>query len=168
MDFHQSASERFAEQIFKYIIKEFNGKTINSDDCNTEIMMKNLPENFDDFDLEDCLEEPPQLLNIDIKSGDGTMNSNAEIFKDNIASPKPNKEKKPKKQKEAHSTSENNDKPERKKNPWIEFRKDPANQESITQKSNEINEETGKKNGKVLGAKLIWKSLTADEQSKWK
>ena len=167
MDFHQSASERFAEQIFKYIIKEFDGKTINSDDCNIEIMMKNLPENFDDFDLEDCLQEPAQLLNIDIKSG-GTMNSDAEIFTDNIPSPKPKKEKKPKKQKETSSDSENNDKPERKKNPWIEFRKDPENHDSIIEKSNEINEETGKKNGKVMGAKLIWKSLTDDEQSKWK
>jgi len=164
MDFHQSASERFAEQIFKYIIKEFDGKTINSDDCNIEIMMKNLPENFDDFDLEDCLEEPVQLLNI--KSA-GTMNSDAEIFTDNIASPKSNQGKTPKNQKETSSNSETV-KPQRKKNPWIEFRKDPKNQDSIIEKSNEINEETGKKNGKVMGAKLIWKSLTDVEQSEWK
>ena len=49
MDFHQTASERFAEQVFKYIIKEFNGKTINTDDCNLDLMIKNLPEDFDDF-----------------------------------------------------------------------------------------------------------------------
>ena len=57
MDFHQSASERFAEQVFKYIVKEFNGKTINSDDCNLELMIQNLPQDFDDFDLEEELEK---------------------------------------------------------------------------------------------------------------
>jgi len=55
MDFHQSASERFAEQVFKYIINKFDGKTINTDDCNLELMIKNLPDGFDDFDLEECL-----------------------------------------------------------------------------------------------------------------
>ena len=59
MDFHQSASERFAEQVFKYIIREFDGKTINSDDCNLDLMIKNLPSGFDDFDLEECL---PQVV----------------------------------------------------------------------------------------------------------
>jgi len=166
MDFHQSASERFAEQIFKYIIKEFDGKTINSDDCNIEIMMKNLPENFDDFDLEDCLEEPPQLLNIDIKSG-GTMNSDAEIFTDNISSPKPKKEKKPKKQKGAETVN-TGEKPKRKPNPYTNYRSHPDNQDAIIEKSNEINEETGQPFKKVKAAASLWAQLSKEEKSKWK
>ena len=166
MDFHQSASERFAEQIFKYIIKEFNGKTINSDDCNIEIMMKNLPENFDDFDLEDCLEDN-QLPNIN--SNDENINTDVEIFKDNITPPKPKKEKKSKKEKEVPSNSENNeDKPKRKPNPYINFKKHSDNQDAIIEKSNEINEETGKRYGKVKAAGKLWKQLSAEEQLKWK
>ena len=36
------------------------------------------------------------------------------------------------------------------------------------EKSNEINEETGKKYGKVKAAGILWGALSEEEQSKWK
>ena len=177
MDFHQSASERFAEQVFKYIIKEFDGKTINSDDCNLDLMIKNLPEGFDDFDLEECL---PQVVE---GENNGVINTNEhtevsdsepapEVFQDNIESPKKKKNKKDKKKdkknKKNKESEDNSDKPKRKPNAFIVFRTDPANLDAIIEKANEINEETGKKYGKVKAASILWKAMTEEEQTKWK
>jgi len=175
MDFHQSASERFAEQVFKYIIKEFGGKTINTDDCNLDLMIKNLPEGFDDFDLEECLPQVVEENNEENSSENTNININEdepEVFQDNIESPKKNKKKKDKKKdkknKKNKESEDNSDKPKRKPNAFIVFRTDPANLDAIIEKSNEINEETGKKNGKVKAAGILWKALTEEEQSKWK
>jgi hypothetical protein len=177
MDFHQSASERFAEQVFKYIIKEFDGKTINSDDCNIDLMIKNLPEGFDDFDLEECL---PQVVegenNGVINTTEHTEVSDSEpapeVFQDNIESPKKKKNKKDKKKdkknKKNKESEDNSDKPKRKPNAFIVFRTDPANLDAIIEKANEINEETGKKYGKVKAASILWKAMTEEEQTKWK
>jgi len=175
MDFHQSASERFAEQVFKYIIREFDGKTINSEECNIDLMIKNLPEGFDDFDLEECLPQVVEENNEENSSENTNININEdepEVFQDNIESPKKNKKKKDKKKdkknKKNKESEDNSDKPKRKPNAFIVFRTDPANLDAIIEKSNEINEETGKKNGKVKAAGILWKALTEEEQSKWK
>jgi len=181
MDFHQSASERFAEQVFKYIAKEFDGKTINSVDCNLELMIQNLPQDFDDFDLEECLDNSPVTTIVepdnDIESINDNNNneSEPEIFQDNIDS-SPKKVKKDKKNKKDKKKKSDNDesvdtenKPKRKPNAFINFRKDPDNLDAIIEKSEEIDEETGKKLGnKVKAASILWKSLSAEEQSKWK
>jgi outer membrane biosynthesis protein TonB len=177
MDFHQSASERFAEQVFKYIIKEFDGKTINSDDCNIDLMIKNLPEGFDDFDLEECLPQvEEQENNEEINTTEHTEVSDSEpapeVFQDNIESPKKKKNKKDKKKdkknKKNKESEDNSDKPKRKPNAFIVFRTDPANLDAIIEKANEINEETGKKYGKVKAASILWKAMTEEEQTKWK
>ena len=181
MDFHQSASERFAEQVFKYIIKEFDGKTINTEECNLDLMIKNLPEGFDDFDLEECLpqvEEDNININNNINHEDNNIENNTEepeVFQDNIESPKKDKKKKKKdkkkdkmKNKKNNESSDNSDKPKRKPNAFIVFRTDPANLDAIIEKANEINEETGKKYGKVKGASILWGALSEEEQSKWK
>ena len=169
MDFHQSASERFAEQVFKYIIKEFGGKTINTDDCNLDLMIKNLPEGFDDFDLAECLINHNEDQE-DIENNGENNKDEPEVFQDNIKSPKKNKKKKDKKKKEKKNkeSEDNSDKPKRKPNAFIVFRTDPANLDAIIEKSNEINEETGKKLGKVKAAGILWKNLSEEEQSKWK
>ena len=169
MDFHQSASERFAEQVFKYIIKEFDGKTINTEECNLDLMIKNLPEGFDDFDLEECLINHNEDQE-DIENNGENNKDEPEVFQDNIKSPKKNKKKKDKKKKEKKNkeSEDNSDKPKRKPNAFIVFRTDPANLDAIIEKSNEINEETGKKYGKVKAAGILWKGLTEEEQAKWK
>ena len=176
MDFHQSASERFAEQVFKYIVKEFNGKTINSNDCNLELMIQNLPQDFDDFDLEECLVNSP-IANVvesnnDIESINDNNESEPEIFQDNIDS-SPKKVKKDKKNKKDKKKKSDNDestenKPKRKPNAFINFRTSSKNLDAIIEKSEEIDEETGKKLGKVKAAGILWKSLSEEEQSKWK
>tara|TARA_B100001027_G_C16244181_1_gene320948 strand:+ start:853 stop:1416 length:564 start_codon:yes stop_codon:yes gene_type:complete len=187
MDFHQSASERFAEQVFKYIVKEFDGKTINSDDCNLELMLQNLPQDFDDFDLEECLDNSPvttvvepdnDIVSVNDNNNNNNNNNNdelePEIFQDNIDS-SPKKVKKDKKnKKDKKKKSENNEsndtenKPKRKPNAFINFRTSSKNLDAIIKKSEEINEETGKKLGKVKAAGILWKNLSEEEQSKWK
>ena len=178
MDFHQSASERFAEQVFKYIVKEFNGKTINSNDCNLELMIQNLPQDFDDFDLEECLDNSPVTTvvepdnNIESINDNNINESEPEIFQDNIDS-SPKKVKKDKKNKKDKKKKSDNDestenKPKRKPNAFINFRTSSKNLDAIIEKSEEIDEETGKKLGKVKAAGILWKSLSEEEQSKWK
>jgi len=188
MDFHQSASERFAEQVFKYIVKEFDGKTINSNDCNLELMLQNLPQDFDDFDLEECLDSSPiatvvepdnniESVNDDNESvkNDNNNESEPEIFQDNIdASPKKvkkdkkNKKDKKKKKSDNDESTDTEIKPKRKPNAFINYRTAPENKDAIIEKSEEIDEETGKKLGKVKAAGILWKSLSEEEQSKWK
>jgi len=170
MDFHQSASERFAEQVFMYIINKFDGKTINTEECNLDLMIKNLPEGFDDFDLEECLPQAEEVqTNIEENPSENiNINENEpEVFQDNIESPKKDKKNKKKKDKKK-KTEDNSDKPKRKPNAFIVFRTDPANLDAIIEKSNEINEETGKKYGKVKGASILWGALSEEEQAKWK
>ena len=179
MDFHQSASERFAEQVFKYIINQFDGKTINTEECNLDLMIKNLPEGFDDFDLEECLPQVEEIENNELnnmteqseETNNNNNNNEPEVFQDNIESPKKKKNKKKKdkkKDKKNNESSDNSDKPKRKPNAFIVFRTDPANLDAIIEKSNEINEETGKKYGKVKAAGILWSALSEEEQSKWK
>jgi len=160
MDFHQSASERFAELVFKYIINQFDGKTINTEECNLDLMIKNLPEGFDDFDLEECLSPPQEENNVE-----NTNEGEPEVFQDNIDSPKKDKKKK---KKEKNKSEPDPNKPKRKPNAFIIFRTDPENQDAIIEKSNETDEETGKKYGKVKAAGILWNALSEEEKSKWK
>ena len=168
MDFHQSASERFAEQVFKYIIREFDGKTINSDDCNLDLMIKNLPSGFDDFDLEECLPQVVEQENNNENNEENTSADDPEVFQDNIESPKKDKKKKKKKKETKQPSEEDPDKPKRKPNAYFNFKTDPENQDAIIAKSNETDEESGKKYGKVKAAGFLWKALTDEEKSKWK
>jgi len=78
MDFHQSASERFAEKLFEFVIKEFDGKIINSDDCNLELLMKKLPR-----DLDEDIELIDHIQNNNIVENDDVENE-PEVFQDNI------------------------------------------------------------------------------------
>ena len=166
MDFHQSASERFAEQVFKYIVKEFDGKTINSDDCNLELMLQNLPQDFDDFDLEECLDNSPIATIVEsdnnIESVNDDNESEPEIFQDNIDS-SPKKVKKDKKNKK-----DKKKKSDKKPNGWQNYRTASENKDAIIEKSEEIDEETGEKLGKVKASGILWRNLSAEEQSKWK
>ena len=172
MDFHQSASERFAEQVFRYIIKEFDGKTINTDNCNLDLMIKNLPEGFDDFDLEECLDNSPITTVVESNNDLESVNNNEsepEIFQDQIDSTQKKKNKKDKKIKKNSDNDESTEnKPKRKPNAFINFRTSSENLDAIIEKSEEINEETGKKLGKVKAAGILWKNLSEEEQSKWK
>lgn len=142
-------------------------------------MIKNLPEGFDDFDLEECL---PQVVE-NVEENNGEINTTEhtevsnnepapEVFQDTIESPKKKKNKKDKKKdkknKKNKESEDNSDKPKRKPNAFIVFRTDPANLDAIIEKSNEINEETGKKFGKVKAASILWGALSEEEQSKWK
>jgi hypothetical protein len=160
MDFHQSASERFAEQVFKYILNNFDGKTINTEECNLDLMIKNLPVGFDDFDLEECLPPPQEEISVE-----NTNEDEPEVFQDNIDSPKKDKKKKKKEKKKSEPDP---NKPKRKPNAFLVFRTDPVNQDAIIEKSNETDEETGKKYGKVKAAGFLWNALSEEEKSKWK
>ena len=167
MEFHQSASERFAEQIFNYVLKQFDGKTINSDDCNLETLMSKLPKNFDeDINIEDFIPDKKSPLDIQ----ESTENTEEpEVFKDNIDSPKPDKKKKKeKKKKEVKSDSDEGDKPKRKPNPFLKFKTSEDNQDAISEKAEEIDEGTGKKIGKVKAAGFLWRELTQEQQDEWK
>ena len=80
MQFHQSAAERFAESIFGFISKEFDGKTVNSDEFNLELFMEKLPKDIDDeIDLADHLTVSP--------TPDSDNHERCEIFQDNILTP---------------------------------------------------------------------------------
>lgn len=171
MEFHQSASERFAEQLFNYVLKEFNGKTINSEDCNLETLMSKLPKNFDDdINIEDFI--PDKKTPADIQeSTENTENAKEpEVFQDNIDSPKSEKKKKKKKEKKKKEvkSDDNVDKPKRKPNPFLKFKTSEDNQEAINQKAEEIDEDTGKKYGKVKAAGFLWRELTQEQQDEWK
>ena len=53
MDFHQTSAERFAEKIYNYISEKFDGMVINSDECNVDLMVKNIPFNINEDDIVD-------------------------------------------------------------------------------------------------------------------
>ena len=87
MDFHQSASERFAEKLFEFVIKEFDGKIINSDDCNLELLMKKLPRDLDeDIELIDHIQnnnivENDSISSILLKNFNYSYNHLSKVFK---------------------------------------------------------------------------------------
>ncbi len=157
MQFHQSAAERFAESIFGFISKEFDGKTINSDEFNLELFMKKLPKGIDDeIDLADHL----------IVSPDPVSEINeSEIFQDNIPSPKKDKKKKKKEKKEKKS-SNSDDQPKKKKplNAYFFFKQQPETIEKMKAYAMEHPDITDKR--KIATA--IWEEVPDEEREEWK
>ena len=158
MEFHQSAAERFAESIFNFVIREFDGKSIGSDECNLEAFMKKLPKDIDD-DI--CLEDhiPTTDLKVEAPNEDGD-----EVFQDTINSPSPKKPKKAKKEKKAKSdTGEDKPKKKRPENAYFYFKRQPEIQEKINDyaEENDVND-------KRKAAKGVWDKLSQEEKEEWK
>ena len=53
MEFHQSCAERFSERLFNHLSKHFDGKVMNSDEFNIDLMIKSVPFNMNDDDIID-------------------------------------------------------------------------------------------------------------------
>ena len=159
MQFHQDTVERIRDEIFKIMIdKNMIREGLTFDD-----LIKDFPqfnENYDDDTSEDEYSEVPQVkeevFNDNIQD-DNTSNTEEPIVK---------KVKKEKKKKEKKEVDPN--KPKKKPNGYIVFKTHPDNQELISQKAEEINEETGKPHGKVKAAGILWKELSEEQQEEWK
>jgi len=159
MQFHQDTIERIRDSIFKIMINKNmvrEGLTFND-------LINDFPtfhENNDDDTSEDEYSEVPEVkeevFNDNIQD-DNTSNTEEPIVK------KIKKEKKKKEKKEVDP-----DKPKKKPNGYIVFKTHPDNQELISQKSEEINEETGKPRGKVKAAGILWKELSEEQKEEWK
>ena len=152
MDFHQTSAERFAEKIYNYIVEKFDGKVINSDECNVELMIKYIPFDINEDDIidtddieisnnnnNDSEEDTP----VEEENDTVTDNNVDELFTDNIiddpSSDKKEKGKKKKKKKDKPAEDNSVKKP-RKPNKCIYFRTHPDNQQLIEVKNQEINE----------------------------
>ena len=194
MEFHQSCAERFSERLFNHLSKHFDGKVMNSDEFNIDLMIKSVPFNMNDDDIidlspinnnnNDDVDTPVINDNQDtpvindnqdtpvINDNQDTpvINDEEELFTDNIIDePVDNKkDKKNKKKKVKKEKVVDPNKPKRKPNAYIMWKTHPDNAESINTKSKEINDETDKPYGKTKAASVIWKSLDKDEQAKWK
>jgi hypothetical protein len=152
MNFHQSAAERFAETLFNYISENFDGKTVNSDECNVELMIKKLPKDFDD-DID--YSNSPTNTDTDTVVIPSPPTNDGELFTDNIKSPEPNK--KP-----------DSDKKKRKPNKCLYFRTHPDNQSSISDKAKEPHpDKPGKDLGKVKAGCILWNELSDNEREEW-
>jgi hypothetical protein len=112
---------------------------------------------------------------------DNSIIAPEELFKDNIPEEPDNKEKgkkgkkgkkekKEKKEKKDKKEKKESDpdKPKKPANCYINWKLHPDNTESINNKAEEINEETGKKYGITRAAGILWKLLSEDEKQKWK
>ena len=160
MQFHQSAAERFAESIFGFISKEFDGKTVNSDEFNLELFMKKLPKDIDDeIDLADHLTVSPT------PDSDNQVND-SEIFQDNIPTPKKDKKKKKKEKKEKKSTPHSDDQPKNKKplNAYFFFKQQPETIKKMEEYSEEHPDITDKR--KI--AKALWDEISEEDREEWK
>jgi hypothetical protein len=156
MQFHQDTVERIRDNIFKIMIDKNmvrEGLTLN--DLIEEFPSFN--DNYDDDTSEDEYSEVPQVK-------EEVFNDN--IQDDNTTKPETKKGKKEKKKKEKKEVDPN--KPKKKPNAYIVFKTHPDNQELISQKAEEINEDTGKPHGKVKAAGILWKELSEEQQEEWK
>ena len=152
MDFHQSAAERFAEAVFNYVSENFDGKVVNSDECNVELMLKNLPKDFDD-DVDH--DSNPDTSIGTVEATEPTSDNGDELFTDNIVSPKPNKKDAP-------------DKKNRKPNKCVYFRTHPDNQPAISEKAQDPHpDKPGKTIGKVKAGCILWNNLSDSEREEW-
>jgi len=161
MQFHQDTVERIRDSIFKIMIEKNmvrEGLTFND-------LINDFPtfhENNDDDTSEDEYSEVPEVkeevFNDNIPD-DNTSNTEEPIVK---------KIKKVKKKKDKEKKEVDPDKPKKKPNGYIVFKTHPDNQELISQKAEEINEETGKPHGKVKAAGFLWKGLSEEQQEEWK
>jgi hypothetical protein len=160
MQYHQSAAERFAESIFGFISKEFDGKTVNSDEFNLELFMKKLPKDIDDeIDLVDHLTVYP-LPDPDNQAND------SEIFQDNIPTPKKDKKDKKKKKSENNESTDTENKPKKKKplNAYFFFKQQPETIEKIETYAGEHPDITDKR--KI--AKALWDDVSEEDREEWK
>jgi hypothetical protein len=160
MQFHQNTVERIRDSIFKIMIDKGmvkEGLTFND-------LIKDFPsfnDNCDDDTSDDEYSDVPQVkeevFNDNIQDDNVTSNTEEPVVK---------KVKKEKKKKEKKEVDPN--KPKKKPNGYIVFKTHPDNQELISQKAEEINEETGKPHGKVKAAGILWKELSEEKQEEWK
>ena len=160
MDFHQTAAERFAERVFKYISKEFDGKVVNSEECNIELMLKHLSKDVDDVDLADI---PATEDEVDTPVDE-------EPFEDSIDSPKAKTKsaKKAKKEKKTKSPDDPEKKKNKKPNPYLYFRMHPDNQGDIETKAQEPHpDKPDKPMGKVKSASVLWNGLSVSDKEEW-
>ena len=184
MDFHQTSAERFAEKIYNYIAEKFDGKVINSDECNVELMIKYMPFDINDDDINDDDTAAIEISNnnnseedtpVEEENDTVTDNNNEdELFTDNIIdTPSLGKKGKKKNKKKGKSVEDNpvEDNPVKKKrkpNKCLYFRTHPDNKQLIEEKNQEINPETGQiYNNKVKSGCVLWNSLSTDEQAVW-
>ena len=189
MDFHQTSAERFAEKIYNYISEKFDGMVINSDECNIDLMVKNIPFNINEDDIVDIddTDDTDDTADIDgtkisnnnndpeedtpVEEGNDTVtdNNEDELFTDNIIDvPSSDKKGKGKKKKKDKSVEDNSVKKLRKPNKCVYFRTHPDNQQLIEEKAQEDNpDKPGKKIGKVKSGCNLWNSLSTAEQEEW-
>jgi len=160
MDFHQSATELFAQRILERVCNTFDGKVINSDECNIDLMLKSIPDNINDNILQDSIpKSPKQIVNKVSVSDDADP-----IFKDNIKTKKVKKDKTPKKsQEDQPSPEEPKPKKKRPENAYFRFKRDPANAQAIADYIAE-NGITDKRKAQ----KGVWDSLSQEEKDTWK
>ena len=173
MDFHQSPIERYAERIFEHLCKEFDGKKINSNECNLNLMKKSFPHDFDEMEYGDPEVSETQLEvfsdNIDEISESIHPETTTSQSSNNVKKIK--KVKKPKEKKEKKEKKENKDKKEKKeKKPKKEgplvgyfYYKDLTENKILIEKFAAENDFTDKR--KAAGA--LWKSLTQEEKDFW-
>jgi len=160
MDFHQSATELFAQRILEHVCNSFDGKTINTDQCNIELMLKSIPENINDNILQDSIpKSPKQVVNKVPISEDPDP-----LFKDNI------KTKKVKKGETVNKSPEGEPEPvepkpkkKRPENAYFRFKRDPSNAQAITDYIAE-NDITDKRKAQ----KGVWDTLSQEEKDVWK
>jgi len=182
MDFHQTSAERFAEKIYNYISEKFDGKVINSDECNVDLMIKYIPFDINEDDIIDT--DDIEISNNDNNDSEEdtpveeenetvTDNNKDELFTDNIiddisSDKKGKKGKKGKKKKKDKPAEDNPVKKPRKPNKCLYFRTHPDNKQLIEEKNQEINPKTGEiYNNKVKSGCALWNSLSTDEQDVW-
>ena len=161
MDFHQSPIERYAERIFEHLCKEFDGKTINSNECNLNLMKKSFPHDFNELESGDpeVSETQPEVFsdNIDEISESipsETMTSQSSNNVNKIKKVKKPKENKPKKEKKP-----------KKEGPLVGYfyYKDQPETKILIVEFSEENDITDKRKA----AAGLWKSLTQEERDSW-
>jgi hypothetical protein len=174
MQFHQDTVERIRDSIFKIMIdKNMVREGLTFDD-----LVKDFPQfydnNNDDDTSEDEYSDVPQVkeevFNDNIQDdniqgdniqGDNTSNNTEEPIVKKVKKEKKKKEKKEKKEVDPN-------KPKKKPNAFIVFKTHADNQELISQKANDIDEESGKPYGKVKAAGILWKELSEEQREEWK
>jgi len=160
MDFHQSSTEIFAERIVDFICITFSGKEINSDECTKEMIIKAMPYNIDDNILEEtCVKSPdiiPKKVEVPKKK---SPEIDDPIFKDNIKTKKPPKNKSP----EQDNVP---DKPPRKKRPlnaFFYFKVQPENKVKFKLYAEENDVQDKRK-----VQKSVWDTLSQEEKDEYK
>ena len=182
MDFHQTSAERFAEKIYNYISEKFDGKVINSDECNVDLMIKYIPFDINEDDIIDT--DDIEISNNDNNDSEEdtpveeenetvTDNNKDELFTDNIiddisSDKKGKKGKKGKKKKKDKPAEDNPVKKPRKPNKCIYFRTHPENKQLIDEKAEENDPENpNKKLGKVKAGCTLCNALSTPEKEEW-